>query len=87
MKLWQKFAHLSKILVKQLFKFYENLANLFVNLCDFIYNKNMKRFLMILLSFIFLGGAVSSSAFFINNGLQVTETNRGGNSQPLKMKI
>ena len=26
----------------------------------------------------FLGGAVSSSAFFINNGLQVTETNRGG---------
>ncbi len=38
----------------------------------------MKRLFLLILSFMFLGGAVSSSAFFINNGLQVTETNRGG---------
>ena len=49
----------------------------------------MKRFLMILLSFIFLGGAVSSSAFYINSSLNTadTQTSGGGNSQPLKMKI
>ena len=38
----------------------------------------MKRLFLLILSFMFLGGAVSSSAFFINNGLQVTETNREG---------
>ena len=38
----------------------------------------MKRLFLLILSFMFLGGAVSSSAFYINNGLQVTETNRGG---------
>ena len=44
---------------------------------------------MILLSFIFLGGAVSSSAFYINSSLNAVEheTSGGGNSQPLKMKI
>ena len=49
----------------------------------------MKRFLMILLSFIFLGGAISGSAFYISNSINTvyTKTNGGGNSQPLKMKI
>ena len=89
MKLWQKFAHSSKILVKQLFKFYENLANLFVKLCDLIYNKNMKRLFLLILSFMFLGGAVSSSVFYISSSLNAVEheTSGGGNRQPLKMKI
>ena len=51
---------------------------MFVKSYENIYNKNMKRLFLLILSFMFLGGAVSSSAFFINNGLQVTETNRGG---------
>ena len=59
----------------------ENLANLFVKKCDFIYNKNMKRYLMILLSFIFLGGAVSGSAFYINSSLSTIETSGGGSLQ------
>ena len=67
----------------------ENLANLFVKSYENIYNNNMKKFLMIILSFIFLGGAVSSSTFYISNSINAVEheTNGGGNSQPLKMKI
>ena len=42
----------------------------------------MKRFLMIILSFIFLGGAVTGSAFLLSGCDSVqTETSGGGNSQ------
>ena len=43
----------------------------------------MKRLFLLILSFMFLGGAVSSSAFFINNGINIagTQTSGGGNSQ------
>ena len=34
----------------------------------------MKRFLLIILSFIFLGGVVSSSAFYINSSLNIADT-------------
>ena len=78
MKLWQKFTHSFKILVKQFFKFYENLANLFVNLRDFIYNKNMKRLFLLILSFMFLGGAVSGSAFYISNSINAVDTQTSG---------
>ena len=80
-----KFAHSSKILVKQLFKFYENLANLFVNLCDFIYNKNNLFIFLLVLSFMFLGGAVSTSAFYISSSLNIagTQTSGGGNRKAI----
>ena len=41
----------------------------------------MKKFLLIILSFIFLGGAVSGSAFYINSSLYAVEheTSGGGN--------
>ena len=58
------------------------MSNLFVKLCDFIYNKNMKRLFLLILSFIFLGGAVSGSAFYIHSSLNAVETSGGGgNSQ------
>ena len=43
----------------------------------------MKKFLLIILSFIFLGGAVSGSAFYINSSLYAVEheTSGGGESQ------
>ena len=53
---------------------------LFAKLCENIYNNNMKRLFLLILSFIFLGGAVSSSAFFISSSLNAVET-RGGSSQ------
>ena len=53
---------------------------LFAKLCENIYNNNMKRLFLLILSFMFLGGAVSSSAFYINSSLNIadTQTKRGG---------
>ena len=49
----------------------------------------MKRLFLLILSFMFLGGAVSGSAFYISSSLNAVEheTSGGGNPQPLKMKI
>ena len=58
----------------------KNMSILFAKLCENIYNNNMKRLFLLILSFIFLGGAVSSSAFFISSSLNAVET-RGGSSQ------
>ena len=53
---------------------------LFAKLCENIYNNNMKRLFLLILSFIFLGGAVSSSAFFISSSLNIADTGIwGGN--------
>ena len=55
------------------------MTNLFVKSFEFIYNKNMKRLFLLILSFICLGGAVSTSAFYISSSLNAVET-RGGSS-------
>ena len=56
----------------------KNLANLFVKSYENIYNNNMKRLFLLILSFMFLGGAVSSSAFYINSSLNAVDTQTSG---------
>ena len=54
------------------------MSNLFVKFHEFIYNKNMKRLFLLILSFIFLGGAVSGSAFYIHSSLNIADTQTSG---------
>ena len=55
---------------------------LLVKIGYFSYNINMKRLFLLILSFMFLGGAVTGSALLLSGcDSAQTETNGGGNSQ------